>query len=309
MKPSTLSLTSSRLSIQLALPGVHYRTSRFDWTTGVYSILLDGRHQFASSEVQDPELLPFRGQGLACEFGIRIPLGYEDCPVGDYFPKLGVGLIKREDLGEYNFFHHYLDFVGADFTWKRLTEASVSLESYGAVHRGWGWKLTRTWEVQDNHLILSTEVENLGQKTIKTNEYCHNFLRMGEKLAGAGTSLELGHPATFPEVLVDLEDLLRLFNGEKGTTPGSYAAAEFTKTPQGEFYIGNFCGTGVLENAWWRLVDKNSGLSAEETLDGCCSHIDFWGKATVLSPELFKLVHVEPGEKQTWSRTWTFNTL
>lgn len=307
--PSFLLLESDRLQVRISLPGSRYRTTRFDWSAGVYHIVLDGRHQFASAEVTDGDLLPFRGQGLACEFGIRQPVGYSDCPVGGYFPKLGVGWVRRESDEDYNFFHHYLEMVPADFRWRLASPNQAVFHADGGNHRGWAWNLKRTWTLESNRLTLETTLENPGDFPIKTNEYCHNFLRPGTAPIGPGTVLELSHPTVKPGALFDPEACLNLSPGAPAGAHGAYPAAAFHLVPQGEFYAGNLCGPQVLNQAWWKLTSLQSGLTVREDLPGPCSLVDLWGKATVISPELFKELDVAPGQDQSWKRTWTFESL
>jgi hypothetical protein len=43
-----------------------------------------------------------------------------------------------------------------------------------------------------------------------------------------------------------------------------------------------------------------------ETLDTSACRIALWGMPHVISPEVFKRIDLEPGESDSWSRTYSF---
>src|SRR5512133_1768995 len=88
-------LSTDRLMVRVAKPGFTYRRTRFDWTGFVTDVMLDGQHTFTSVESPNP-MEGAGGIGLCNEFGIHEPIGYDEAPKGGYFPKLGVGLLKKE---------------------------------------------------------------------------------------------------------------------------------------------------------------------------------------------------------------------
>jgi hypothetical protein len=49
----------------------------------------------------------FHGQGLYNEFGIHFPLGFDEVKIGEWFHKIGVGLLKKEN-NKYEFLHYYI---------------------------------------------------------------------------------------------------------------------------------------------------------------------------------------------------------
>lgn len=71
-----------------------------------YDTTLDGRHTFCVPEQYEPGR-GSGGSGLCNEFGIRTPIGYDEAKVGDQFPKIGTGLLKRKSEEGYDFFTPY----------------------------------------------------------------------------------------------------------------------------------------------------------------------------------------------------------
>ena len=89
-------LKKNHLEIQIDLPTENYRFSRFDWTGKIVSVkfkdlLITG----SENNEGDPENV--LGKGLYNEFGIETPLGFAETPIGGWFHKIGVGLLKKED--------------------------------------------------------------------------------------------------------------------------------------------------------------------------------------------------------------------
>ena len=72
MHSDFLLLTSSRLTVRLDLPGTGYRAARFDWTTQVRQVTLDGQGTFLTHEKEYEDDPIHQGWGLAGEFGIAL---------------------------------------------------------------------------------------------------------------------------------------------------------------------------------------------------------------------------------------------
>lgn len=83
-----------------------YSGVRFDWNGFITQVTLDGKHTFCVPEALEPGR-GTGGCGLCGEFGIHDPLGYDETPIGEYFPKIGAGLLKRPDSEPYDFFRKY----------------------------------------------------------------------------------------------------------------------------------------------------------------------------------------------------------
>lgn len=129
-------LSNERLSVEISYPGEKYNGSRFDWCGFITQVTLDGKHTFCVKESLDSRK-GSGGCGLCGEFGIREPVGFDETPVGEYFPKIGVGLLKRPDMEDYDFFRKYevkpLDFNVTNN--KTLAEFSAVMP----IHNGYAY--------------------------------------------------------------------------------------------------------------------------------------------------------------------------
>src|SRR5690554_4456888 len=88
LRVSTI-IRNEHLSVEIGEPG-NYNGSRFDWTGFIQQVTLaSGNHTFCTPE----SLIHGEGSGgagLCNEFGIHMPVGYDDqLAIGDCFPKIG----------------------------------------------------------------------------------------------------------------------------------------------------------------------------------------------------------------------------
>lgn len=285
-----LTLHNERLTVELERPGSAYTGSRFDWTGWVSSIVLDGTYRFASVESHDPGQ-GSGGYGLCNEFGIEQAIGYADCPVGGQFPKLGVGLLTRQDEGDYNFFRPQ---PIEPFVMKAIQEADdrVRFEVEARDCRGYAARLNKTVSVTGNQLHIAYKLDNVGQHAIETDEYCHNFIDVNGEPVGPDYEL------TLPFDLQQVGELQPVFTAD-GTK------LSWREQPDRDFYLRVDAGLGGEQQSW-TLLHKPSGLGVKETLHAQLYRFALWGRGFVVSPEMFVRIQLAPGESMTWSRVYEF---
>lgn len=280
-----LTFGNQRLSVVLEAPGAVYTASRFDWTTQVVQVTLDGVPFLTREKTTDD---PLQGWGLAGEFGISTPVGFEDCPVGELFPKVGVGMLRRPDDQAYQF-HRAYEVAPARFT-ARSEGTGVLVTGSQEAHRGYGWLLKRHWRVAGTTLRLDTTLANTGSKALVTEEYLHNFIGWGGPV-GPDWSLELPRPLADPlDSWVNPEGLME-------TMPGGL---RWTGHPTQEFFLAQ----GAPAPSSWTLVHPRGRIT--ETADFPVARFHLWGKGHVVSPELYHAVAAPPGAALSWTRTWSF---
>jgi hypothetical protein len=286
-------LHNERLEVLIDDPGAGYTGSRFDWTTQVRQITFDGKHRLLTREKEGVESPAAQGWGLAGEFGIEAPVGYEECPVGGAFPKIGVGLLTRPDDEAYRF-HRPYTVRPARFGVKPEGPRGVLITASQDPERGWGWFLKRHWSVSGTVLSLTTTLANTGSKPLSTGEYIHNFF--GYNLLDPVTdwSLTLPRVVTRPELAawVDPETVMVLEG----------AQVTWTETPTQDFFIS--CTDAPP--ASWTLTHRPTGVRVSEAVDFPVAYCNVWGRGHVVSPELARKVEAAPGAVLTWTRTWTF---
>lgn len=100
-------LSNGVLSVDIADIGEDYKGTRFDWTGFITQVTLEkGNHTFCVPEsLKEGE--GTGGSGICNEFGISRAIGYDEAPIGGWFPKPGIGLLQKLDSQSYSFHNKY----------------------------------------------------------------------------------------------------------------------------------------------------------------------------------------------------------
>lgn len=281
-------IKNNRLSVEISEPGESYTGSRFDWTGFVTQITLDGDVTYCVPEKYEVGK-GSGGIGFCNEFGIDQPIGYDETKIGKSFPKIGVGLLKKDTTAPYDFFYHYkinpaevlvtasddrCQFVS------RLTEAN-----------GYESVLTKVISVEDNKLVMSYQLKNTGTKSIKTNEYCHNFIGINN------TDLCKDYQLTVPN--------LKKYDLAVGDVTIKGDNITWHETPKEEFYMSLETSDKSHEYNW-QLFNQKVGAGVRELSQMDYSKFAIWGYKHVVCPELFITIDLEPDESMTWNRVYEF---
>jgi len=281
-----MQLTSARLTVDVAEPGVLYHGSRFDWTGFITQVTLDGAHTFCVPEPGDTST---GGAGLCTEFGIFAPIGYDEAGVGETFPKLGVGVLTKPDVAPYSFARPYplIPYplaVQREAASATFTMAPLACNGYAARYR-------KTLTVSENRLTIACTLDNCGEKSLRTHEYCHNFLCIDGHAIGPDYRLHLPYPITFteqPEIIaVEGQEL------------------SWRRVAKEGFY-GRPTGFNSRADTGWELRHTPSGVGLCERGDFPLAMLALWGTAEVVSPEMFIDIDLPPGAEMKWSREYTF---
>ncbi len=283
-----IEIKSTRLAVSLSNPGVVYAGSRFDWTGFITQITLDEKHRFCVDESLI-EGCGTGGRGLCNEFGIHEPIGYGEARVGEYFPKLGVGLLKKENDKPYDFFKPYaITPYEMDV---KSDESRVSFVVRPRPCRGYGVRLQKDIEVKNNGMEIRYTLENTGEKPIDTTEYVHNFVSIDGADIGPHNRLTF----SFDLKGGDVPDVFRVMGN----------SIEWKQIPDKEFYWRpqGFEGQSLC---WWKLENMITGVGLRECCDFPVLKTAIWGKTHVVSPEVFIRLALSPGEAKTWTRSYEF---
>jgi hypothetical protein len=231
------------------------------------------------------------GIGLCNEFGIMTPIGFASTPVGENFPKLGVGLLHRADDKPYSFFRPY-PITPFAMRWEAQAERAVTIVTEPAPCRGYAVRLRKEFVVEANRLDIRYRLENVGERPVATEEYTHNFLALNGAGIGPGYELETSFPLQFAALP---EPLRQLAPGRLG----------FAAAPVKAFY-GRIESPGAGANAWWRLTHTPGSAWVRETLDAPLAPFALWGVSHTMSPEAFVQIDLAPGQTLTWQRRYEF---
>ncbi|NBI30309.1 hypothetical protein [Chengkuizengella marina] len=285
--PPSFILQNNQLKINIAKPGAFQKGSRFDWTGYITQVTLNNKHTFCVPETYTPEK-GTEGQGICNEFGIFTPIGYEETNVGEQFPKLGIGNLTRTEKKEYQFHSPY---PISPYRIEVFEEESKILFKVSPINcQGYAAAIEKTIDLNDQSLTIHYNLKNVGTKSIKTEEYVHNFIGINNQPIGPDYKLRL--PYT-PQIN-DLPDIMMIKDHE----------LSWRRKPIEPFY----CRPTGYNNTdhKWELFHEPSGVGMREKNEFPPSMFAIWGTTHVVSPEIFIDIDIKPGETQTWSRTFEF---
>lgn len=284
-------LKYQKLEVHIDHPLENYHLPRFDWTGKITEVRYKG---ISLSGIERATTGPddFCGIGFYNEFGIEQPVGYDDIQPGDWFHKIGIGLLQKE-AGDYFFAHPYrirpLAFE------VESSDTIFSIRCQGPLENGYAYTYEKKIIVRDQGFDLYYQLTNTGEKPIVTDEYNHNFIRLGEPAVGLGYQLE------FP---FDLQPGVRgeVVNPE-GICHFKEKKMQLSDSPTQPFFYSFLNGAGAVP-ARWKLSCPELGLSIEEVGDFISNKVNLWGWQGAISPEQFKSIRLDPGASEQWTRSY-----
>jgi hypothetical protein len=287
-------LQNQQLEIHLDLPDEGYHFPRFDWTGKITLVKFQNiRVSGTEKPVPDDDIRRY-GRGLYNEFGIETPVGYADTPAGGWFPKIGVGWLKRDDQ-PYRFAHDY-DIQPADFN-VQTDPQQITITCTSPLVNGYAYVLKKEIELLDSSFVIRYFLQNTGTKAIVTDEYNHNFLAIDAALIGQDYRLKFPFElqlALFGET-VNPEQKVELLARE----------VRFHGRPTEPFFFSNLSG-GASVPASWELIHLKTKIGIRETGSFSTRKINLWGWQHVVSPELFFHIALDPEQTVVWSRRYDF---
>lgn len=279
------------LELVLDHPLSSYAYSRFDWTGKIVSVKYKGV-EICSVENSADKTSNCIGKGFYNEFGIQSAIGFDEIEKGQWFPKIGIGLLKKvTDI--YDFSAAY-KIKPAKF---KVVEQhnQLLLECHQEAHMGYAYVLTKKIQLNEMGFSINYCLQNKGSKTISTNEYNHNFISLAKKKMDRDILL------TFP-FTVNPKLFVKTVNPENlvEINEGSFS---FKGTPKEQFFFENISGTKSV-NAAWELINQENNIGIRETANFKTSAINLWGWQQVICPELFYEIKLKPGAVKNWTRTY-----
>ncbi|MGT2867152.1 hypothetical protein [Streptococcus fryi] len=292
-------LTNNRLRVEIAEPGERPNdTFRFDRAGFISEVVLDGDTHFGANEPMNLRHLSSGGRGLCCEFSGDFSEGAE---IGDYFPKLGVGLIKQDsDLG-YQFAHKYDEVVPFPVHYTS-TETSTTFVTEPVECLGIAAEVKKTIRIEDNVLILEATIKNVGKKAIVTEEYCHNFLSIDGMAISPDYRLELPN-------MNDLgQERLEGFGGyDHNNFIADGKAIRFDKCETDvSLSVLSTDRADLGETFTWQLLHQGAKASVTGIDAVKPTGLLLWATDHIVSPEIIQTISIAPGESHSWTRRWVF---
>ncbi len=291
----TYILKNNHLKVEIAEPMELYRASRFDHAGNILQVTLGGKHTFCSSEKK--VLSPIYGFGLMNEFDIDGPFGFNEAKAGEYFHKIGVGvLLKEEDL-PYDFFRHYPQ-EPLNYSVLLKDSDQIQFSAKSKTIREMAYEYTKKISVSGNQLVIEYKLLNTGTVFFETTEYCHNFMAVNRRGIDAAYELKL-KGSIQPDKFKESENLNILDIRQNEIS--------WKSIPEGDFFVSGLINNEVCTG--WSIGHDLEKVGVSESVDFKCYQMNLWGNAHVVSPELFHKIKLQPNQKHIWHRSYTFYNL
>ena len=289
-------LKNKNFEIHIDLPNENYNFSRFDWTGKIANVKFQNI-SLSGLESADVRNENHFGKGFYNEFGIDNALGFDEAKSGEWFHKIGVGLLKKE--GDKYLFHKHYETKPAKFI-SVLESNCVFMTCKSEYVNGYSYVLKKEVELFENKFKVKYYLQNTGEKVIITNEYCHNFISVNKDLIGSNYKLK------FPFQLKP-EQFIEHLNPERKVNMEQHAV-KFESTANKPFFFSNLSGNNTIDAAW-ELINMTENIRIRETGNFQTNKVNLWGCKHVISPELFINLNIKPGQTAEWTRTFSTSKL
>ena len=294
MKTSIL-LRSGRLTAEILTPGTDYQGSRYDWSSMLTQITLDGNHTFLSGERYAGGATGMGGKGLAGCIEWDKPELYDEVDIADSFPMLGIGLVKKGDTMPFQFNKAYA--VTAPFPRTVETDdSSCTIITNPILSNGIAVQQIKTYALEGATLTIKNSFRNVGSRPIHAKEFVHNFFCFDDH------PIDESYCLTLPFRVQP-----RFRRGELAV--GCQTLRPYTfdiPTDSSAAFIDGWQG---LRSHTMRLENRDTGTAVivEDDFPPC--HFYFWANPSAFCPEVFCKIDLEPGETIEYTRKYTFTTI
>jgi hypothetical protein len=280
----------------------YYRGTRFEWG-GVFGSLEYGGRNYAARwyEPHDPRRHDSLG-GPIQEFvtdGLNnAGLGYAAAQPGETFVKIGVGALRKPDEPGYRFTQYYEIVDPGQWAVAATSDAVEFVQDLSDPGSGYAYRYTKTVRLLPDEpvVVLEHRLLNRGERTIETSVYNHNFLVMDDRPSGPEISVrfpfEVDVTATGARPLLDVR-------GSRLTYQRPLEAGESV-----HYRLAGFGGDAADND--FRVESAATGVGIRIAGDRPLSHFVYWSVPSVISPEAYVQMAIEPGGEFEWRTTYTF---
>lgn len=298
--PETV-LKNENLKVTVYLPDAekgYYRSIRFDWAGMIKQAEHKGHTYFGElkgcGKHHNPKVHD-HGVGPCEEFGMNVPVNWDDVKEGEAFMKVAVGLLEKKSGKKKKYWFPTKYKVVKLFPWENeIKDNAVVSSQQGECPGGWKYDYVKTVSIDKTAPVLKIhhKLKNTGTKPIKTDLYSHNMFIIDGKPIGSKYQVILPFRPKLP-----------------------------SKRPQRAVWKGNELKlqTEVLKGSFWAQADGFSkdkkdnaftvavdGVSLHGATDYPLHEYCVYAEKTGLCPEPFILINIKPGETAEWTTTLTF---
>jgi hypothetical protein len=338
-------IRNSEITARVYLPDPKngfYRSTRFDWSGAIAGLEYRGHSYYSQWFTRITDIYDFGYEGPADdvisaaftamvgpaeEFGA---IGYNDARPGGLFVKPGIGVLRRADETPYNHSKPYEIANGGRWDVRRRSDSIEFRHTLKEPSLDFAYVYTKVIRLTRGkpQMTIAHVLKNTGAKPIQTNVYNHNFMTVDGQ--PPGPDYEIAFPfeplriqrgarqgqASSPRGAAPAQGGRGLNppNGSRCGQPQMQALAApqgnrliYTKVLEGaECFQASFSGFGSTSaDHEIRIVNTKVGAGVRITGDRPMSRFGYWSIRTVLAPEPYIDINVEPGREFTW--TWTYD--
>jgi hypothetical protein len=312
-------ITNGQIRARLALPDAqkgYYRGTRFDWSGVIVSLEYKGHNYYGPwFDKTDPKVRDFvyDGPGIVAgpcsaitgpaeEFSTNNKgLGYDEAKAGGTFIKIGVGVLRKPESGNYSNYNLYEIVDPGKRTVRKNSDSIQFSQEATDPSSGYAYIYRKTVRLTKGkpEMVLEHGLKNTGKRTIQSSTYNHNFLVLDKQPTGAGFVITL--PFQIKSSVPPRKDLAEIRGNQIVYLKELQGQDRVTTTVQG---FGN-------EPKDYDIGIDNSRLGAgmRITCDRPLLREVLWSIRPVLSVEPFIDMTIEPGNEFTWKISYEYYTL
>ncbi len=308
-------ITNGLIRAKIYLPDAkngYYRGTRFDWSGVIFSLQHKGHEYYGpwfnrtAPNIRDfvyegPDIVagPCSAvTGPADEFR---PVGWDEAKPGGTFVKIGVGALRRPDEARYDNYRVYEIADPGKRTVRQSRESIEFTQQLSDSSSGYGYTYRKTVRLIAGkpEMVLEHSLKNTGTRAIRTSVYNHNFIVLDKQQTGAGFVI------TVPFQIRSQ----RPPNRELAEIRGNQIV--YLKTLEGRDVVTTpLQGFGeTARDHEIRIDNAKVGAGMKIVGDRPLLSESLWSIRSVIAPEPFVSIAVEPGSEFTWKSTYSYYTL
>jgi hypothetical protein len=298
------SISNGQIQAKLYLPNAetgYYRATRFDWSGVIASLAYKGHNYFGVWFPKYDPKLHDSISGPVEEFRTGDSgLGYKDAKTGGTFIRIGVGVLRKPEEEKFQQFKTYDIVDPGKWTVKSSRDSVTFTQTVRDPASGYAYLYKKTVHLVKGsaRMVIEHSLKNTGTKNIETNVYSHNFYVIDGTPSGPEMHV------TFP---FDLKASVP-FRGPAGPV-GKEMVYQKELPADGTSVYGELAGFGNSSKDFdIRVENGKTGAGVRLTGDQPLARVVFWSIRTVLSPEPYIEMKIEPGKESHWTLNYEFYT-
>jgi hypothetical protein len=292
-------ISNGILSVKFFLPDTangYYRGTRFDWSGVTPEIEYKG-HSFCGQWFENYS--PTLHDAVMGPVEVFYPLNYEQAASGGHFITIGVGSLLKDSTVYSPYRYHKILNAGL-WRVKIKTDKIEFTHTLNDPEYAYEYKKEVLLTKGKPEMILVHRLKNNGSRIIETDVYDHNFFLIDQQETGPQQSI------IFPFTLVEIKGGQGL--GEMSSIRGNQIVINrpFLKTEQAYTVLEGYGQTAKDYNI--RIENHNTGAGVLITADKPMSKLVFWARNTILCPEPYIHLKINPGETISWKISYLFSS-